>query len=121
MNYEFVHLLSTIYSGKNNSFYGHFVGIYFFVAFVHAESYHLFYVITNSLRFFIYSMCAFPLFLSDMLNNIFSGLFKVLDNPDLTENDYVMKCIMRVLLLVDVDIGKSISKLCSVFPPPTSD
>ena len=31
------------------------------------------------------------------LQQLFAGLFQVLDNPDLPENDYVIKCIMRVL------------------------
>lgn len=43
--------------------------------------------------------------ISGTLNDIFSGLFVVLDNPDLTENDYVMKCVMRMLLLVGTEIG----------------
>ena len=43
--------------------------------------------------------------LSASLNDIFSGLFFVLDNTDLPENDYVMKCIMRMLQLVGTDIG----------------
>ena len=43
--------------------------------------------------------------LSSLLNDITTGLFIVLENPDLTENDYVMKCLMRILLLVGSDIG----------------
>lgn len=36
---------------------------------------------------------------------LFGGLFRVLENPDLPENDYVMKCIMRMLVLVGSDIA----------------
>ena len=43
--------------------------------------------------------------LSPFFQQLFTGLFTVLDNPDLSENDHVMKCIMRMLLLVDKDIG----------------
>ena len=43
--------------------------------------------------------------ISSQLNDITTGLFKVLENPDLSENDYVMKCLMRILLLVGSDIG----------------
>jgi exportin-2 (importin alpha re-exporter) len=39
------------------------------------------------------------------LQPLFSGLFAVLENQDLPENDYVMKCIMRVLSLVGSDIA----------------
>jgi exportin-2 (importin alpha re-exporter) len=35
---------------------------------------------------------------------LFTGLFNVLDNPDLPENDYVMKCIMKSMSIVSVDI-----------------
>ena len=43
--------------------------------------------------------------LSPFFQQLFSGLFTVLDNPDLSENDHVMKCIMRMLIVVDKDIG----------------
>jgi len=36
---------------------------------------------------------------------LFSGLFAVLENKDLPENDYVMKCIMRTLVVIGADIG----------------
>lgn len=38
------------------------------------------------------------------LQSLMSGLFSVLENPDLPENDYVMKCIMRVLSLIGSDV-----------------
>jgi exportin-2 (importin alpha re-exporter) len=43
--------------------------------------------------------------LMEYLQPLFSGLFAVLENRDLPENDYVMKCIMRVLSLVGTDIA----------------
>ena len=43
--------------------------------------------------------------LSPHLVPLFSGLFKVFQNEDLTENDYAMKCIMRVLIVLGSDIG----------------
>ncbi|CAM9100747.1 unnamed protein product, partial [Ectocarpus fasciculatus] len=45
---------------------------------------------------------------SDILpyqNDLFNGLFNVLDNTELPENDYVMKCIMRVLSIIGSDIA----------------
>lgn len=39
-----------------------------------------------------------------ILNPLFSSLFPVLENEDLPENDYVMKCIMRLLSVVGSDI-----------------
>jgi exportin-2 (importin alpha re-exporter) len=36
---------------------------------------------------------------------LFAGLFTVLENPDLLDNDYVMKCVMRMLLIIGSDIG----------------
>ena len=36
---------------------------------------------------------------------LFSGLFKVFENEDLSENDYAMKAIMRVLSVLGSDIG----------------
>ena len=38
-------------------------------------------------------------------NNLFNGLFTVMDNLELPENDYVMKCIMRVLSVIGSDIA----------------
>lgn len=38
-------------------------------------------------------------------NNIFNGLFTVLENVELPENDYVMKCVMRVLSIIGSDIA----------------
>jgi exportin-2 (importin alpha re-exporter) len=38
------------------------------------------------------------------LQPLFAGLFGVLSNPDLPENDYVMKCIMRVLYVVGREV-----------------
>jgi exportin-2 (importin alpha re-exporter) len=43
--------------------------------------------------------------LSAHFQALFEGLFRVLENPDLPENDYVMKCIMRMLVVVGADIG----------------
>jgi hypothetical protein len=40
-----------------------------------------------------------------LLQSLFSGLFAVLENPDLPENDYVMKCVMRMLVTIGSDIG----------------
>jgi exportin-2 (importin alpha re-exporter) len=43
--------------------------------------------------------------LAPFLNPLFSALFPVLENPDLPENDYVMKCVMRVLSVVGSNIS----------------
>lgn len=54
---------------------------------------------------------------------MFAGLFSVLDNPNLPENEYVMKCIMRILVVAGDDITavldlilshlmKSLEKVC---------
>lgn len=43
--------------------------------------------------------------LGSFLNPLFSALFPVLENPDLPENDYVMKCVMRVLSVVGSNIS----------------
>jgi exportin-2 (importin alpha re-exporter) len=43
--------------------------------------------------------------LAPLLNPLFSALFPVLENPDLPENDYVMKCVMRVLSVVGSNIA----------------
>ena len=43
--------------------------------------------------------------LAPFLNPLFSALFPVLENPDLPENDYVMKCVMRVLSVVGSNIA----------------
>lgn len=43
--------------------------------------------------------------LSPFLNPLFSALFPVLENPNLPENDYVMKCVMRVLSVVGSSIA----------------
>jgi exportin-2 (importin alpha re-exporter) len=40
-----------------------------------------------------------------LLNPLFNGLFSVLENTELPENDYVMKCIMRVLGTIGADIA----------------
>jgi exportin-2 (importin alpha re-exporter) len=42
--------------------------------------------------------------LGPYLQTLMAELFAVLENPDLPENDYVMKCIMRVLVVLDQDI-----------------
>ena len=38
------------------------------------------------------------------LNGVFTALFAVLDSGDLSENEYVMKCVMRVLAVAGADI-----------------
>jgi exportin-2 (importin alpha re-exporter) len=43
--------------------------------------------------------------LAPFYQSLFSGLFAVLENKDLPENDYVMKCIMRTLVVIGSDIG----------------
>jgi exportin-2 (importin alpha re-exporter) len=42
--------------------------------------------------------------LAPMLNPLFGGLFAVLENPELPENDYVIKCIMRLLSIMGPDV-----------------
>lgn len=42
--------------------------------------------------------------LQPQLNALFTGLFTVLDNQQLNENDYVMKCIMRGLVVARRDL-----------------
>lgn len=44
------------------------------------------------------------LHLMPFLEPLLTGAFVVLDNPDLPENDYVMKCIMKVLSVIGVDV-----------------
>jgi exportin-2 (importin alpha re-exporter) len=39
------------------------------------------------------------------VQSIFAGLFTALANPNLPENDYVMKCIMRVLAVIGSEVG----------------
>lgn len=43
--------------------------------------------------------------LTPFYQSLFTGLFSVLENRELPENDYVMKCIMRTLLVIGGDIG----------------
>ena len=43
--------------------------------------------------------------LAPYYQSLFSGLFAVLENKDLPENDYVMKCVMRTLVVIGSDIG----------------
>jgi exportin-2 (importin alpha re-exporter) len=43
--------------------------------------------------------------LAPFYHQLFAGLFAVLENRDLPENDYVMKCIMRTLVVIGSDIG----------------
>ena len=38
------------------------------------------------------------------LNTLFTGLFSILDNADLNENEYVMKCVMRALNVAKDDL-----------------
>lgn len=42
--------------------------------------------------------------LQPFLMPLFTSLFGIVDNADLDENDYVMKCIMRVLCIADEDV-----------------
>jgi exportin-2 (importin alpha re-exporter) len=42
--------------------------------------------------------------LMPFIEPLFAGLFMVFDNPDLPENDYVMKCIMRILSLLGPEV-----------------
>lgn len=39
------------------------------------------------------------------VQSLFQGLFAVLENPDLPENDYVMKCIMRILSIIGREVA----------------
>jgi exportin-2 (importin alpha re-exporter) len=40
-----------------------------------------------------------------LMGPLFSALFPVLQNEDLPENDYVMKCVMRILSIVGSDVA----------------
>jgi exportin-2 (importin alpha re-exporter) len=51
--------------------------------------------------------------LMGQINPLFTGLFAVLDNPELPENDYVMKCIMRSLVV----IGSEVSPVVAMIVP----
>jgi len=42
--------------------------------------------------------------LKPFLNTLFTGLFSILDNADLNENEYVMKCVMRSLNVAQDDL-----------------
>jgi len=42
--------------------------------------------------------------LKPFLNNLFTGLFSIVDNTELNENEYVMKCIMRALSVARDDL-----------------
>ena len=42
--------------------------------------------------------------LKPFLNGLFSGLFSIMDNVQLNENEYVMKCIMRALNVAKADL-----------------
>lgn len=42
--------------------------------------------------------------LAPFFQPLFSGLFSVLENKELPENDYVMKCIMRALAVIGGDV-----------------
>jgi len=42
--------------------------------------------------------------LKPFLNNLFTGLFSIIDNTELNENEYVMKCIMRALNVAKDDL-----------------
>jgi exportin-2 (importin alpha re-exporter) len=38
------------------------------------------------------------------VNQLYTGLFAVLDNAELADNDYVMKCIMRTFVILEAEI-----------------
>lgn len=42
--------------------------------------------------------------LKPFLNDLFTGLFSIVDNPELNENEYVMKCVMRALNVAKDDL-----------------
>jgi exportin-2 (importin alpha re-exporter) len=42
--------------------------------------------------------------LMSQVNLLYTGLFTVLDNNDLPDNDYVMKCVMRTFTILEADI-----------------
>jgi exportin-2 (importin alpha re-exporter) len=42
--------------------------------------------------------------LQPFLQNLFAGLFQIVDNTEWNENEYVMKCIMRSLASVESDV-----------------
>jgi len=42
--------------------------------------------------------------LKPFLNDLFTGLFAIVDNADLNENEYVMKCVMRALNVAKDDL-----------------
>lgn len=42
--------------------------------------------------------------LSPLLQNLFTGLFAIIDNPDWNENEHVMKCTMRALSRAGQDV-----------------
>jgi exportin-2 (importin alpha re-exporter) len=44
---------------------------------------------------------------------LFGGLFAALDNPNLGENEYVMKCIMRTLVIAEEDINAVLDLIIS--------
>ncbi|CAE7853144.1 Cse1, partial [Symbiodinium microadriaticum] len=43
--------------------------------------------------------------ITPLIGPLFSALFPVLQNEDLPENDYVMKCVMRILSIVGSDVA----------------
>lgn len=51
------------------------------------------------------------------LQSLLGGLFVALANPNYPENDYIMKCIMRVLIVVGSDVSPI---AMNVLPPLTS-
>ncbi len=46
--------------------------------------------------------------LKPLLNSLFTGLFLIVDNTDLSENEYVMKCIMRALNVAKDDLMEGV-------------
>lgn len=49
--------------------------------------------------------------LASQLEPLLSGLFGAFQKPESSENEYVMKCVMRVIAFVGKDVR-------SLFPPP---
>jgi hypothetical protein len=38
------------------------------------------------------------------LETIFTGLFGIIDNTNNNENEYAMKCVMRILIVANEDV-----------------
>jgi exportin-2 (importin alpha re-exporter) len=42
--------------------------------------------------------------LRPFLETIFTGLFRIIDNANINENEYAMKCVMRILIVANEDV-----------------